>query len=232
MMRAMTILAFPPIDKASEEGLLAVGGDLEIASLKLAYQSGIFPWPMDGYPLLWFAPPERAILEFKEVKISRRLQRELKKPAFTYHIDRNFDQVIRFCAVGWNRRSSGTWITPDMVEAYVRFHRAGFAHSFECYNRDDDLVGGLYGVAIGSYFAGESMFFHESGASKAALLYAVDYLRAQGGTWMDIQMVSPLLKNFGAREISRASFMTKLKRAIKRPDLFAKKANKPKITVD
>jgi len=216
----MTILSFPPIDQATEEGLLAIGGDLEIASLQLAYRNGIFPWPMENYPLLWFAPPRRAILDFKDLKISRRLKRDLKHRRFHCRINANFDQVIRFCAVGWKRKTSGTWITPKMIEAYVQFHQAGFAHSFECYNDLGDLVGGLYGVAIGGYFAGESMFFHESGASKAALLFAVEYLKSRGAGWMDVQMVSPLLKTFGAREIPRARFMKQLQKAVQSPELF------------
>ncbi len=216
----MSILAFPPVETSGPEGLLAIGGDLEVRSLKLAYEKGIFPWPHEGFPLLWFAPPRRAILSFKDFKIPKRMHRELKKRLFHFKVDHDFSQVIRFCALGWTRRSSGTWITPEMIEAYIHFHRAGHAHSFECYNPDGDLVGGLYGVGIGGYFAGESMFFHEAGASKATLIYAVDFLRARGAKWMDIQMVSPLLKGFGAKEITRTQFMKRLEEALRKPGLF------------
>lgn len=212
----MTILHFPPIETASPEGLLAIGGDLEVESLKLAYENGIFPWPTEDYPLLWFAPPRRAILDFKDLKIPKRMQRELKVKAFQCAIDRNFPAVIRACATGRTRKTQGTWINPMMIRAYIRFHEAGYAHSFECY-RGERLVGGLYGVSMGRMFAGESMFYHESGASKAALLFAVDYLRRQGGKWMDIQMITPLLRDLGAKEIPRKLFMERLATALAAP---------------
>lgn len=209
----MAILHFPPIETASPEGLLALGGDLEVESLKLAYENGIFPWPTEDYPLLWFAPPRRAILDFKDLKIPKRMQRELKAKAFQCTVDRNFPAVIRACAAGRTRKTHGTWINPMMIRAYIRFHEAGYAHSFECY-RGERLVGGIYGVAIGKMFAGESMFFHESGASKAALLFAIEYLQTQGGKWMDIQMMTPLLRDLGAKEIPRKLFMERLALAL------------------
>ncbi|MCE9626001.1 MAG: leucyl/phenylalanyl-tRNA--protein transferase [Deltaproteobacteria bacterium] len=216
----MAILHFPPIETASREGLLAIGGDLEVASLKLAYENGIFPWPTEEYPLLWFAPPRRAILEFKDLRVPKRMQRELKNKKFRFAIDRDFSSVIEACAEGRTRRSDGTWINPMMLDAYQRFHKAGHAHSFEVYNEAGQLAGGLYGVGLGKMFAGESMFFHESGASKAALIYAVEYLKSKGGRWMDIQMMTPLLRNLGAKEISRKVFMEKLGTAVKAPPLF------------
>lgn len=215
----MAILRFPPIETASPEGLLAIGGDLEVTSLKLAYENGIFPWPTEDYPLLWFAPPRRAILDFKELHIPKRLERELRAKDFHCVIDRNFPAVIRACAVGQTRRTQGTWISPSMLRAYIRFHEAGYAHSFECY-REGRLVGGMYGVGIGKMFAGESMFYDESGASKAALLFAISYLRERGGKWMDIQMMTPLLRSLGAKEISRRQFMERLATALKAPDIF------------
>lgn len=215
----MAILHFPPVETASPEGLLAIGGDLEVESLKLAYENGIFPWPTEDYPLLWFAPPRRAILEFKDLKVPRRMRRELKAKDFRFAVDRNFPAVIRACAAGRMRKTQGTWINPMMIRAYIRFHEAGYAHSFECY-RGDRLVGGLYGVGLGKMFAGESMFFHETGASKAALLYAVEYLRERGSKWMDIQMMTPLLRSLGAKEVSRRAFMERLAVALRAPDLF------------
>ena len=215
----MAILRFPPIETASPEGLLAIGGDLEVSSLKLAYENGIFPWPTEDYPLLWFAPPRRAILDFKELHVPKRLERELKAKDFQCAIDRNFPAVIRACASGQTRKTQGTWISPSMLRAYIRFHEAGYAHSFECY-RDGRLVGGMYGVGLGKMFAGESMFYHESGASKAALLFAIGYLQEHGGKWLDIQMMTPLLRSLGAKEISRRQFMERLATALKAPDIF------------
>jgi leucyl/phenylalanyl-tRNA--protein transferase len=216
----MSILHFPPVNTAGPEGLLAIGGDLDVASLVLAYRSGVFPWPTEGLPLLWFAPPTRGILDFKDLKIPKRFRRELKGKKFSYAIDQNFPKVIRYCAEGRTRVSYGTWITREMEEAYLRLHRAGYAHSFECYSPKQELIGGLYGVGVGGMFAGESMFYHASGASKAALLFAVDYLRSRGAKWMDIQMLSPLLRNFGGKEILRREFMKKLRTALKKPALF------------
>ncbi|RMF69676.1 MAG: leucyl/phenylalanyl-tRNA--protein transferase [Calditrichaeota bacterium] len=211
------ITAFPPVERADPEtGLLAVGGDLEVESLLLAYRSGIFPWPIPGQPVLWFAPARRAILEFSELHIPKRLARTLRRAPFRFAVDRDFEQVIRRCAANPNRkRSSGTWITDEMISAYVRFHEAGFAHSFETYDEQDRLVGGLYGVWLGKFFAGESMFFLRTDASKFALIQAVAHLRAHGLTWMDVQVLSPFLKRFGAREVERAVFMQKLQRALR-----------------
>ncbi len=214
------ITHFPPLSQEDPDGLLAMGGDLETPSLKLAYESGIFPWPMENYPLLWFSPPQRAILEFKGLHIPKRFKQELQKKGFHYQVNQNFTEVIQHCAQGKTRQSSGTWISEQMITAYTQFHHAGYAHSFECYNSEGKLVGGLYGVGIGKMFAGESMFFLESGASKAALLYACDFLSNRGATWMDVQVMSPLLKQFGAKEIPRAAFIKKLKKATAEPSLF------------
>lgn len=216
----MTILRFPPLETASPEGLLAIGGDLEVPSLILAYQNGVFPWPTEDYPLLWFAPPQRAVLKFRDLEIPKRMRRELKGKQFYFDIDRNFESVIVHCAAGLTRKSIGTWITPWIVEAYLRFHQAGFAHSFECYDSAGDLVGGLYGVAMGGMFAGESMFFLSSGASKATLLFAVETLQERGAQWMDVQMMTPLLQRMGTKEIPREEFMAMLQTALAAPPLF------------
>lgn len=210
------ITAFPPLDYAEpESGLLAVGGDLEVESLELAYRSGIFPWPHREGEILWFAPPQRGILEFKDLHIPRRLQRHLKKAAFTFRMNTNFESVIHQCAASRHRGpGQGTWITRQMLDAYIAFHAAGFAKSFEAYNESGKLVGGMYGVQIDRYFAGESMFYLETNASKFALLKAIEHFQENGLTWMDIQMETPLLKTFGAREISRDAFMEKLSKTL------------------
>lgn len=212
----MRIFKFPPVELADPSGLLAIGGGLNVETLKLAYESGIFPWPCsEEDPILWFAPPKRAILEFDNLHIPRRLEKELKKSDFQLRIDTCFEQVIKACAQSPHRKGqTGTWITPQMTEAYLVFHYAGYAHSFETFNREGKLVGGLYGVWIENFFAGESMFYRESNASKFALLQTVMHLQSQGITWMDIQMLTPLLKSFGAREIGRDEFMRKLQASL------------------
>ena len=216
----MAILRFPPLENASPEGLLAVGGDLEIPSLLLAYSNGIFPWPTEDYPLLWFAPPRRAILRFADFKVPRRMRQELKKKKFSFGVDRNFTRVIRACAAGTTRKSRGTWITEEMREAYETLHKSGHAHSFECYNADGELVGGMYGVSIGGMFAGESMFFLESGASKATFIFAVETLQKRGASWLDAQMMTPLLESFGAKLVPRERYMRMLKEALAKKPLF------------
>lgn len=203
------IIKFPPLETADpENGLLAIGGDLEVESLALAYRSGIFPWPHNDRSLLWFAPPMRAVLDFEAFHIPRRLKRHLKKANFSFQINKDFPAVIKACALSKHRGS--TWITPNMIEAYIDFHKAGFAYSFETYDESEALVGGLYGVKIGRFFAGESMFYRASHASKYALIQTVDYLKKGGSTWMDIQMVTPLLESFGGKEIPRTQFMKRL----------------------
>lgn len=198
--------------------MLAVGGDLEVGSLELAYRSGIFPWPVEGQPIFWFAPPQRAIIEFSEFTIPKRLRRTLKKAAFRFEVNSRFKEVIRACATVKNRKGQeGTWITDEMIEGYLAFHEAGFAQSFETLNQHGELVGGMYGVRIENYFAGESMFYRESHASKFALVQAVNHLKAEGLTWMDVQVLSPFLIQFGAREIPRRIFMMKLRQALAHP---------------
>ncbi len=210
------IVEFPPVETADPEtGLLAFGGDLTIGSLELAYRSGIFPWPAENQPILWFAPPERAIIEFSEFKIPKRLERSLKKSPFTFRINSNFAEVIKNCAnLSSRKNQQGTWITDEMISAYIEFHKAGFAHSFEILNKNDKLVGGLYGVLINKYFAGESMFYKETNASKFALIQTVQYLKTLEISWMDVQILNPFLATFGANEISRDLFMQKLNQAL------------------
>jgi len=210
------IVEFPPVETAdSETGLLAFGGDLAVGSLEMAYRSGIFPWPTENQPILWFAPPERAIIEFSEFNIPSRLERSLKKSPFTLRVNSNFAEVIKNCANLTNRKNQqGTWITDEMICAYIEFHKAGFAHSFEVLNKNDKLVGGLYGVLINKYFAGESMFYKETNASKFALIQTVQYLKALEISWMDVQILNPFLATFGANEISRDLFMQKINQAL------------------
>lgn len=210
----MAILEFPPVDFADADGLLAVGGDLDVESLLLAYRSGIFPWPVDDEHLTWFAPSRRAVIFVKDFSISKSLRRELRRNEYRFAFNENFEQVIRECAEIKNRgRQTGTWITEDIVTAYSEMQSAGFAHSIECYY-EDELVGGLYGVAIGGMFAGESMFYRRSNASKLALWHAIEHLENKGVKWMDCQVINPFLKSLGAVTIDRVEYMTLLEEAL------------------
>lgn len=209
---------FPPVELADESGLLCYGGELSTRTLVEAYSNGIFPWPHDDYPLLWFAPPQRGVLWCDEIKISRRLQRTLRAANFSFKIDENFGAVIRACAAR-REYADGTWITPEVVRAYEKLHRLGIAHSIETY-RDSELVGGLYGVSWGSYFCGESMFHIADNASKAALIYLAESLQNKGATWIDCQLLTPFFETLGAREIARDEFLEMMREAWGKAPLF------------
>lgn len=212
----MVIAAFPPVTDADENGLLAVGGDLEPESLLLAYSSGIFPWPFNERQLAWFSPPERGVLFLDDFHLAKSLQKTRAQRGWSYSFDKRFSEVITACAESPHRPGqSGTWITKRMIQGYLKFQHAGYAHSVETYF-DGELVGGLYGVAIGGFFAGESMFFTKADASKLALCHLVDHLKDCGVEWIDCQMVTPLLRAFGAVEIPRNRYMKLLKEAIGR----------------
>lgn len=208
---------FPPVDAADEDGLLALGGALTSPTLREAYRRGIFPWPHgDDWPVFWFAPPQRAVLFFDELRVSKRLRRSLRAREYSHTHNRAFAEVMSACAAP-REGESGTWITEEMQRAYEKLHREGFAHSIETW-RGDELVGGLYGVSHGAYFCGESMFFRESDASKSALLFLIETLQARGATWIDIQMMTPHFAAFGARLIPRDDFMELLAAAWNYPD--------------
>jgi len=196
---------FPPVGEAEPDGLLAVGGDLRPARLLAAYASGIFPWYSEGSPILWWSPDPRLILRPREVRVSRSLRQRMKNAGLTLTLDRDFQGVIRSCASAPRPGEGGTWITPEMAEAYTTLHRLGHAHSVEAW-RGDALVGGLYGVSVGRAFFGESMFCLERDASKAALVRLCERLDAWGYGLIDCQMTTPHLIRMGAREIPRAEF--------------------------
>lgn len=197
-------VSFPPVHHA-ESGLLAVGGDLSEARLLLAYRSGIFPWFSEGEPLLWWSPDPRMVLFPNEFHCSRSLARVIRKGAFRVSVDQAFEAVIRACGDTPRPRQDGTWIVPEMVKAYTALHRRGHAHSIECWE-GDELVGGLYGVALGGAFFGESMFSWRDNASKVAMFALVRAALAWGITLIDCQMSNPHLTRLGAREIPRAQF--------------------------
>lgn len=206
---------FPPVEAADEHGFLCWGGDLAPRTLKIAYHSGIFPWPHEGMPLLWFSPPQRAILRFDQLHIGTRLKRELRKNPFEIKINTAFEAVMRGCAQP-RGEDEGTWITRPMQRAFGRLHQLGHAHSVEAW-RNGELAGGLYGVSWGAYFGGESMFFRESNASKAALIFLVEHLQKRGARWLDCQMMTPHFAALGATEIERAEFMVLLRLALAEP---------------
>ena len=199
-------IRFPDPREAGDDGLLCIGGDLEVDTLYEAYRNGIFPWPQEGMPLLWFCPLERGILEFKDLHWPRRFLQEMKASRFEVTFDRVFADVVRECALVPRSHEKGTWILPEMQTAYFNFHDAGHAHSVECW-LDGRLVGGLYGVLVEGVFSGESMFFKESGASKFCLYHLVRKLEAAGLKWIDIQMVTPVLKTFGGKYIPREDYL-------------------------
>lgn len=205
----MPIVKFPDPRKTGPDGLLALGGDLDPESLTLAYQNGIFPWPVEGLPLAWFSPPERAILDFSDLHIPRSLKKAQNRSHLKFTIDQAFERVIEECSRVPRPGQSGTWITPEMAEAYREFHRLGQAHSLEAWN-GDRLVGGIYGVAVAGTFAGESMFHSEPNASKLALLALIEHLQNRGLDWIDIQMLTPHMEALGAKTISRDLFLSRL----------------------
>jgi leucyl/phenylalanyl-tRNA---protein transferase len=204
---------FPDPSEATEEGLLCVGGNLNVQTLLSAYSKGIFPWPQVGYPLLWFSPPKRGVIDFSDLHISKSLKKELRDD-HEITFDTAFTEVIRECAVVPRSHESGTWILPEMQEAYSRFHRAGHAHSVELWDSsegDRKLVGGLYGVFVRGVFSGESMFYKKDNASKICLLALIQRLRASGISWMDTQMVTPVVEQLGGKYIEREQFLERLK---------------------
>ena len=199
-------IIFPPIDQADENGLLAIGGDLSLKTLKTAYLSGIFPWPFSQeYPITWFSPDPRGILKFSDFKVTKSFKKFLKKTSLTIKFNCNFEEVIKRCGVITRKGQNDTWITNELLQAYIKLYHAGYAYSVETYN-GDKLVGGLYGVCIGDLFSGESMFFEEDNASKLALYILVNKLKDKI-SWLDTQMITPVLSSFGAKEIARADFM-------------------------
>lgn len=202
---------FPPIDRALAEpnGLLAAGGDLTSARLLEAYRRGIFPWYSDASPVLWWSPDPRMVLFVDEFKVTRSLRKIVRRGRYETRVDSAFRRVMEACATVTRRGQDGTWITPAVVDAYTRLHRLGHAHSVESW-REGRLVGGLYGVAIGRMFFGESMFADEPDASKVALVHLIAILRSKAMPLVDCQQETAHLASFGARPIPRTAFAERL----------------------
>ncbi|WDD96663.1 leucyl/phenylalanyl-tRNA--protein transferase [Thalassomonas actiniarum] len=201
------ILAFPPLSQALTDpnGLLAFGGDLSLKRLVNAYTHGIFPWFNEGDPIMWWSPDPRAIIPVDDIKINRTLRKVINRQTFTVTLNRDFTRVLKLCAHAPFRKE-GTWITPQMKAAYIALHQQGYAHSIEVW-QENELVGGLYGVAINGFFSGESMFYKRSNASKVALLSLAKLLKEINITFIDCQILNPFLQEMGAVEISRQAFV-------------------------
>jgi leucyl/phenylalanyl-tRNA--protein transferase len=201
-------------ERADEHGLVAIGGDLGVATLLRAYRNGIFPWYNEGDPILWWSPEPRAVFEFDRFYLSRRLVRTIRTGKFRLTINQAFGDVIRGCA---DREC--TWITDEMIFAYERLHAAGHAHSIEAW-QGERLVGGVYGVAIGGFFAGESMFHRVADASKIALAYLLEYLNVRGFVLFDTQVLTEITARLGAIELPRYEYLARLKHALEQPASF------------
>lgn len=208
---------FPPVESASPDGLLAAGGDLSSERLLAAYQRGIFPWYNPGQPILWWSPNPRAVLYPHKLKVSRSLAKTLRRGHFQVRFDTCFREVMLGCAGPRPQYpNSGTWITDDMVTAYCRLYELGYAHSVETW-QDERLVGGLYGVAYGGVFFGESMFARATDASKVALVALITKLRAWNFALIDCQLPTAHLSSLGAESIARSAFLAELKAGLSLP---------------
>jgi len=210
---------FPPVECAGPGGLLAVGGDLSPERLLAAYRRGIFPWPWsEAEPMLWWCPDPRFVLHPADLRVSRSLEQRIRSGRFEVRLDTAFEEVVDGCA-STPRRDSGTetWITADMREAYIRLHALGHAHSAEAW-RKGKLVGGLYGVALGAAFFGESMFHTETDASKVAFVRLVRQLATWGFRLVDCQLETPHLSRLGARGVPRKRFLAELANSLALPN--------------
>jgi leucyl/phenylalanyl-tRNA--protein transferase len=200
---------FPPPEQADEQGILAIGGDFSPRRLLAAYRAGIFPWPHPGLPILWFCPDPRFILRPHKIVVGTSLAKAMRTSRLTIRADENFTTVMRHCQSAYRPDQAGTWITDDMIKGYHQLFMQGFAHSVEAY-LGDRLVGGLYGLALGRAFFGESMFFHEANASKICFVTLVAHLVEWGFSLIDCQAHTIHLEKFGAEFLPRANFLNEL----------------------
>lgn len=211
-------LSFPDPEEADDSGLLAVGGDLSVERLKLAYSKGIFPWYEEGMPVLWWSPDPRMVLFPDKMIVSHSLRQTLKKDLFTITYDTCFEEVVEQCSSTPRAVQEGTWITGDMKNAYNKLHKAGYAHSAETWH-NGQLVGGLYGVALGRAFFGESMFHRMTNASKVALYFLLEKLRSMSFEIIDAQVYTNHLESLGGELLPRTVFLELLQKALEKPSL-------------
>lgn len=209
---------FPDVDNSTDEGLLAIGGDLSTARLLRAYSLGIFPWYSDDDPIMWWSPNPRMIIKPSDFKPSKSLRKLLRDSSYQLKIDCNFEEVITACAVNNRKDQDGTWITDELRAAFIRLYALGFAHSFEIHI-NDKLVGGLYGLSLGKLFFGESMFHHVSNASKLAFCQLTEFLKAHDFELIDVQQETAHLKSLGAYPVDRTYFLSLLEKHIAAPTL-------------
>ena len=203
----MRKIVFPSVESADEDGLLAIGGDLEVDTLITAYQHGIFPWPVSlDLPLAWFSPNPRGILFAEKIHVSKSFSKFLKKNTFKVTFNQAFSEVIKLCAISSRKNQSSTWITSDIINGYEKLFKAELAYSVEVWNADN-LIAGLYGVCMGNFVSGESMFTKEDNASKLALYSLMVRLKEKKVTWLDTQMVTSVVEGFGGMYISRPEFL-------------------------
>lgn len=207
---------FPDPREAEDDGLVAVGGEINSDFLLAAYSAGLFPWYNPGEPVLWWSPNPRMILKPSDFKCSKSLNRTVRSGKFTIKMDENFSAVIQACAGNKRKGQHGTWIGNDIINGYTALHETGLAHSVETYY-EDKLAGGLYGVSLGRVFFGESMFFLERDASKVALYYLCKKLAEWNFDFIDVQQSTDHLKSLGAKDISRDDFLNRLQLALKKP---------------
>lgn len=209
----MGIVQFSP-RQSTKEGIVAIGGKLDLVTLRSAYESGVFPWPQEGMPMIWFSPDPRGVIDFSEIHLPKSLKRFIKKNQnFSYSRNCCFERVIEECQKQKRPGQNGTWIIPEMKRAYIQLFEAGIAHSIEVW-KEDQLVGGVYGVfsktSRAQYFSGESMFYKVDNASKLALLELIRWLKSMGLTWLDIQMVTDTTEGLGGKYISREEFLERI----------------------
>jgi leucyl/phenylalanyl-tRNA--protein transferase len=204
-------LSFPDPRDANEDGIVAWGGDLNPSRLLRAYQNGIFPWYSNQDPILWWSTDPRLIMELDDFKLSRSLKKNIKK--FNYKFDSNFTKVMHYCATVQRKGQSGSWINKELIESFEILHGMGIAHSVESYNKEGELVGGLYGLVIGRVFCGESMFAHKNDASKTAYAILIRHLKEWGYDFIDCQVPTEHLKSLGAKEVAREYFLMRLEQS-------------------
>jgi leucyl/phenylalanyl-tRNA--protein transferase len=209
---ASELKTFPDPRLTMDEGIVDLSDDLRVERLLEAYSFGIFPWPHQDLPTLWYCPEKRGVLDFADLHMPHSFQKWLKKTSFRHTFNTCFETVIESCARLKRQNQTGTWITGKLLRAYKEFHKKGYAHSLEVWD-GGDLVGGLYGVYVGGVFCGESMFHRRPNASKFALAQLVEFLSRQGLSWIDIQMVTPLLQQFGGKYIDREDFLARLEKS-------------------
>jgi len=205
------MIQFPDPRLTTPEGIVAIGGQLNVETLKAAYEKGIFPWPQEGYPMIWFCPDPRGVIDFSDFHVPESLRKFAKKNSnWQFTVNHNFPEVIKNCRLQKRPNQNGTWILPEMQKAYVDFFKAGYVKSLECWE-NGELIGGIYGVEVNGIFAGESMFFKKENASKMCLWKMIEHQKESGRTWIDIQMVTPVTEAFGGKYISREEFLKRLK---------------------